>query len=132
MSARSLPDPNGSGGPGGKVRRLFGGCRTASSETRTDGRTAMVTAKRRDRRTAFLMIAPAMLVLLVINVYPFLYALYISAHTFTLGRPTPPRYIGMSNYFDLLDDDRFINALWISFKFVALAVSAEFLLGFAL
>ena len=54
------------------------------------------TWKRADRRTAFSMIAPAMLVLLAVNVYPFLYTIYISAHTFTLGRPTPPRYIGAS------------------------------------
>jgi multiple sugar transport system permease protein len=79
-----------------------------------------------------LLIAPAVLVLLTINLYPFLYALYISAHTYTLGRPAPPRYIGLSNYFDLFDDDRFANALWVSFKFVAIAVSVEFLLGFAL
>ncbi|SEF15276.1 carbohydrate ABC transporter membrane protein 1, CUT1 family [Rhizobiales bacterium GAS191] len=92
----------------------------------------MVTSKRADRRTAFLLIAPTMLVLLVVNIYPFLYALYISAHTFTLGRPTPPRFIGLSNYSDLLDDDRFINSLWVSFKFVTIAVVVEFLLGFAL
>jgi multiple sugar transport system permease protein len=89
-------------------------------------------AQRASRYTALLLIGPAMAVLLAINVYPFLYALYISVHTFTLGRPTPPRYIGLSNYFDLLDDDRFINSLWVSFKFVALAVSVEFLLGLAL
>jgi multiple sugar transport system permease protein len=88
--------------------------------------------QRADRRTAFLLIAPAMLILLVVNVYPFLYALYISAHTYTLGRPTPPRYIGLFNYQDLLQDDRFLNALWVSFKFVALAVTVEFVLGFAL
>src|SRR5215831_5779911 len=92
----------------------------------------MITSKHADRRTAFLLIAPAMLVLLVVNVYPFLYALYISAHTFTLGRPTPPRFIGLSNYLDLLDDDRFINSLWVSFEFVSIAVAVEFLLGFAL
>jgi multiple sugar transport system permease protein len=79
-----------------------------------------------------MLIAPAMLVMLVVNIYPFLYALYISMHTFTLGRPTPPRFIGLSNYRDLLDDDRFINSLWVSFKFVAIAVAVEFLLGFAL
>jgi multiple sugar transport system permease protein len=92
----------------------------------------MVTARRADHLTAMLLIAPAVLVLLTINLYPFLYALYISAHTYTLGRPAPPRYIGLSNYFDLFDDDRFANALWVSFKFVAIAVSVEFLLGFAL
>jgi multiple sugar transport system permease protein len=92
----------------------------------------MILTKRTDSRTAFLLIAPAMLVLLVMNIYPFLYALYISMHTFTLGRPTPPRFIGISNYRDLLDDDRFINSLWVSFKFVSIAVAVEFLLGFAL
>ena len=92
----------------------------------------MVIAKRADRRTGFLLIAPAMLVLLTINVYPFLYALYISFYTYTLGRLTPPRYIGLSNYFDLLDDDRFTNALWVSFEFVATAVAVEFVFGFAL
>jgi multiple sugar transport system permease protein len=92
----------------------------------------MTARKRADGRTALLLIAPAMLVLLAINIYPFLYALYISMHTFTLGRPTPPRFIGLSNYRDLLDDDRFINSLWVSFKFVGIAVAVEFLLGFAL
>jgi multiple sugar transport system permease protein len=92
----------------------------------------MVTAKRADRRTVLLLIAPAMLVLLAVNLYPFLYAVYISAHTFTLGRPTPPRFIGLSNYFDLFDDDRFINSLWVSLEFVSIAVAAEFLLGLAL
>jgi multiple sugar transport system permease protein len=94
--------------------------------------TRMPTAQRTNRYTPLLLIGPAMAVLLAINVYPFLYALYISAHTFTLGRTTPPRYIGLSNYFDLLDDDRFINSLWVSFKFVTLAVLVEFLLGSAL
>jgi multiple sugar transport system permease protein len=92
----------------------------------------MAAAKHAEHRTAFLLIAPAMLVLLAVNVYPFLYALYISAHTYTLGRPTPPRYIGLFNYSDLLEDDRFVNSLWVSFKFVTLAVLVEFLLGFAL
>ena len=92
----------------------------------------MITAKRADRRTVFLLIAPAMLVLLAVNIYPFLYALYISAHTFTLGRPTPPRFIGLENYLDLLEDERFINSLQVSFRFVAIAVTVEFLLGFAL
>jgi multiple sugar transport system permease protein len=92
----------------------------------------MHTSQRADRLTVFLLMAPAMIVLLAVNIYPFLYALYISAHTFTLGRPTPPRYIGLSNYADLLSDDRFINAMWVSFKFVGIAVTIEFLLGLTL
>jgi multiple sugar transport system permease protein len=92
----------------------------------------MLTSRNSDRRTVAVLIAPSLLVLLAVNIYPILYALYISAHTFTLGRPTPPRFIGLSNYTDLLDDDRFTNALWISFKFVSIAVTVELLLGLAL
>jgi multiple sugar transport system permease protein len=90
------------------------------------------TTKGADGLTALLLIAPTMLVLLVVNIYPFFYALYISMHTFTLGRPTPPRFIGLSNYRDLLDDDRFINSLQVSFKFVTIAVTVEILIGLAL
>ena len=91
----------------------------------------MSAAGHTERRLALTLIAPAMLVLLVVNVYPFLYALYVSTHTFTLGRPTPPRYIGLSNYTYLLQDDRFINSLWVSCEFVTLAVATEFVLGTA-
>jgi multiple sugar transport system permease protein len=88
--------------------------------------------KTETRRTAFILIAPAMLVLLALNVFPFLFALYISFHNWALGRPTGPTWAGTFNYQDLLDDDRFINALWVSAKFVALAVATEFVLGLAL
>jgi multiple sugar transport system permease protein len=84
-----------------------------------------------ERPVAFALIAPAMVLLLAVNVYPFLYALYISTHTFTLGRATPPRFIGLSNYTDLIGDDRFLNSLWVSGEFVILAVVTEFILGTA-
>jgi multiple sugar transport system permease protein len=91
----------------------------------------MSTATLSERRIALMLIAPAMLILLAVNVYPFFYALYVSAHTFTLGRPGPPRYIGLSNFVYLIEDDRFLNSLWVSVKFVVLAVTSEFILGTA-
>jgi multiple sugar transport system permease protein len=106
-------------------------CRAAPTKKRTTKK-RMLTAQRAKRFTALLLIGPAMAVLLAINVYPFLFALYISVHNFTLGRPTPPRYLGLSNYFDLFGDERFINSLWVSCEFVTLAVVVEFLLGSAL
>ena len=47
------------------------------------------------RRTAFLLISPAVIVLLAINLFPIVYALYISFHHWTLARPQPPRFVGM-------------------------------------
>ena len=54
----------------------------------------------------------------------------------TASRPDVPTWSNNSwaspNYTDLLEDDRFINSLWVSFEFVATAVVVEFLLGFSL
>ena len=84
------------------------------------------------RRTAFLLISPAVSVLLAINLFPIVYAVYISFHHWTLARPQPPRFAGWFNYKEALTDDRFINAIWVSLSFVALAVAVEFILGFLL
>jgi multiple sugar transport system permease protein len=84
------------------------------------------------RRTAFVLIAPAMGLLLAINVFPFLFAVYISFHYWTLSRPIPPRFVGWLNYRELFADERFLQSLITSVQFVVTAVSIEMLLGFAL
>jgi multiple sugar transport system permease protein len=84
------------------------------------------------RRAAWVLIAPAVAVLLVLNLFPIVYALYISVNYWTLARPQPPRFAGLSNYADLLFDERFRNAVLVSLKFIVLAVGIELLLGFGL
>jgi multiple sugar transport system permease protein len=84
------------------------------------------------RRTALLLISPAVIVLLAINLFPIVYAVYISFHHWTLARPQPPRFAGWFNYEEALIDDRFVNAVWVSLSFVMLAVAVEFVLGFLL
>jgi multiple sugar transport system permease protein len=84
------------------------------------------------RRTALLLISPAVIVLLAINLFPIVYAIYISFHHWTLARPQPPRFAGWFNYEEALVDDRFINAVWVSLSFVTLAVAVELILGFLL
>ena len=88
--------------------------------------------EREKRRSAFVLIAPAVAVLMVINLFPFFYALYISFHTWSLGKPAPPRYTGLFNFEDAFQDERFINAVLVSLKFVVLAVAIEFVFGFLL
>lgn len=84
------------------------------------------------RRAAWVLIAPAVAILLALNLFPIVYALYISAHYWTLARVQPPRFTGLSNYQDLFSDERFRNAVLVSMKFIGLAVSIELLLGFGL
>jgi multiple sugar transport system permease protein len=84
------------------------------------------------RRATWLLIAPAFAVLLGLNLFPIVYALYISCHYWMLARPQPPRFAGLSNYQELFFDARFRNSVLVSLKFIVLAVGIEMLLGFGL
>ena len=93
---------------------------------------AATSSARKRRRAAVLFIAPATILLLAIFVYPFVYALYISFTEWTLGQQLVPTWSGFANYASLVGDDRFLNAIYRSAVFVALAVSIELILGFLL
>lgn len=84
------------------------------------------------RRANWVLMAPALAILFVINLFPVVYALYISVHYWVLGRPQPPRFAGLSNYTQLFFDERFGNSILVSLRFVALAVGIELVLGFGL
>jgi multiple sugar transport system permease protein len=84
------------------------------------------------RRANWVLMAPAFAILFVTNLFPIVYALYISLHYWVLGRPHPPRFVGLSNYTQLFFDERFRNSLLVSLRFVTLAVGIELVLGFGL
>jgi multiple sugar transport system permease protein len=80
----------------------------------------------RDRGGRFL--APALLLLSLVTVYPVLSALYLSLHR-KLIIFNIDRYVGLDNYRFLLRDDRFWNALGNTVYFTVLSVALELLLG---
>lgn len=77
----------------------------------------------------YLLIAPIMLTLVVVSLIPFVYAIYLSFHNARYGRVTD--FIGFDNYWALLTDARFWNAIAVAVTFVAVAVPIEFMLGLA-
>jgi multiple sugar transport system permease protein len=84
------------------------------------------------RRAALLLISPALLVLLALNVFPMLYAADISLYYWRLAGMQPRRFIGLRNYELLVGDDRFVNSIAVSLSFVTGAVAVELALGLAL
>jgi multiple sugar transport system permease protein len=75
-------------------------------------------------------IAPALVILCVINVLPFLWSIGVSFFHFRADRPnTPPHFIGFSNYVDLISD----SALWEHFTntgvMIASSVSIQLVVG---
>lgn len=83
-----------------------------------------------DRALPYLLLAPAVLVVLVVLVYPFWDGLRASTYFYRFGRPISN--VGLDNYADLWSDPQFRNALWVTLKFVTVSVAIETVLGLAL
>ena len=83
-------------------------------------------------RFAVLMIAPTILILFALTIFPFGYAVYISLFDFYLPRPHQSTFVGLDNFASVLTDGRF----WISMRqtgyFIGGAITAEFVLGLLL
>ena len=86
--------------------------------------------QRRQARLAWLMLAPALLVVAFVAIYPLGRTVYQS---FTdeqfLGGLEPVRFVGLKNYRDLIHDVAFRDSIWVTVKFTAITVFFEFLLG---
>ncbi|WP_106815236.1 carbohydrate ABC transporter permease [Microbacterium timonense] len=78
-------------------------------------------AHRGDARLAWVLIAPAMVGFLVFAAYPTLRGIYLSFTNFRVL--SPPEWVGLANFAQLLRDDVFWNALGVTVYFVLLAVT---------
>jgi len=83
-----------------------------------------------DRALPYLLLAPAVLVVFAVLVYPLWDGIQASTKFYRYGRPVDD--IGLQNYTDLWSDPQFRNALWVTIRFVTLAVAIETLLGLLL
>ncbi|RKG84419.1 sugar ABC transporter permease [Corallococcus terminator] len=82
----------------------------------------------RERRQAYLLVMPAVLVLAVVALYPVLAAIWLSLHRFILVFGER-RFTGLANYVYLFGDARFWSALANTAYFTAVAVTVELLLA---
>src|SRR5438874_2735884 len=78
----------------------------------------------------YLLLAPAVIALLVLTVYPFIYSVYISFFRFKGGRPTD--FIGLDNYARLARDGQFWNSIEVVSLYTICVVALELVLGMAL
>lgn len=84
----------------------------------------------RRRRAEYGLLAPTVLILLGLSLYPTLYNLWQSFHTSELIGPAS--WGGLENYKKLFSDDRFWSAAKVTAQFVAVTVTATIVLGMAL
>jgi trehalose/maltose transport system permease protein len=85
-------------------------------------------SRRRDEvRTAFAMVSPAVVLIVVVAFLPVLYTIYLSLHQATVTRTGA--FVGLDNYTAALRDPVFTEALANTAIFTVASVSIELVLG---
>lgn len=74
------------------------------------------------------LVAPAMLALLAVSLYPVLRSLWLSTRDATIARPTG-EFTGLDNYRDLLENEQFWNAWRQTVGFTVASTLLETLIG---
>jgi ABC-type sugar transport system permease subunit len=85
-----------------------------------------------EARLAWMFVAPAIVVMIVVAFIPLFSAFWLSLHDINLRYPARGRpFVGLGNYLSILMDSRFHHSLALTSAFVGASVFAETLLGLA-
>jgi multiple sugar transport system permease protein len=72
-------------------------------------------------------VAPAMVVVLAVIIFPWAYTVWMSLHEWKVG--SPPSFVGLANYIRLPSDARFVESVGHTLVYTALSVVLPLLLG---
>ncbi|NEQ81025.1 MAG: sugar ABC transporter permease [Moorea sp. SIO2I5] len=85
-----------------------------------------------EQRTGWLLVTPALLLLLLVYGYPILRSFWLSLFTKNLGTQLQPVFSGLNNYGRMIGDGRFWHSLWNTVIFTSVSVALELVLGIAI
>ncbi|MFO1350127.1 MAG: sugar ABC transporter permease [Gammaproteobacteria bacterium] len=80
----------------------------------------------------YLFLWPAVLIVLLVTLFPLVYSLALSFQSVRLAPPLPPRFVGLDNYAKLLQSARFWGVIWNTTVMVFCAVTFQYLIGFGI
>ena len=86
----------------------------------------------RDNGFALVAIAPTIVILFALTIFPTVYSLYISLFDYYLPRPHAATFVGLDNYGAVLADLRFWTSLKQTAYFMIGSIGVQFALGLAL
>jgi trehalose/maltose transport system permease protein len=96
------------------------------------GREPISERTRAERRLAWTLCAPAVLVMLAVTAYPIGYAIYLSLMRYDLRFPERKTFVGLENYVTVLTSSFWWQALWVTLFVTVVSVTVEFVIGMAL
>jgi multiple sugar transport system permease protein len=88
-----------------------------------------------ERRLAWLMTAPSLLLIALVAVYPILYAIWLSLHEYSLIEEGLSRWAspaGFGNYIDAFEDPEFRKSVYVTLIFSVASVALETVIGLAM
>jgi len=86
-----------------------------------------------ERHPVLVFTTPAAFVVFVLTIFPVVYTVYMSLHSWFASSLTSPEFVGLANFQRaFLQDERFRNALWLTLYFTILATALQVVLGVAL
>ncbi|SBS75211.1 Trehalose transport system permease protein SugA [uncultured Mycobacterium sp.] len=88
--------------------------------------------RRSQRRLAYLLITPAVVLMLAVTAYPIVYALWLSLQRYNLASPADTKFIWFENYATILSDKYWWTAFVVTAVITVISVAIEFVLGMAL
>src|SRR3954465_10205357 len=94
--------------------------------------TGLTERARAERRLAYLLCAPAVIVMLLVTAYPIVYAFWLSLQRYDLRFPDDRELIGFRNYGAVLTNSVFWQDLTSTLIITVVSVAIELVLGFAL
>jgi multiple sugar transport system permease protein len=89
----------------------------------------MTERARAERRLAWLLCAPAVIVMLLVTGYPIVYAFILSLQKFDLRFPDDREFVGLSNYGDVLTSSTWWSDVLTTLIITVISVSIELVLG---
>lgn len=78
-----------------------------------------------------MLTAPGLAVLLLVILFPLVFALFTSFYDYTLLNPAHDDFIALENYQEALEEEYLGGSLWVTVKFVLASVIIEFAIGFS-
>lgn len=80
----------------------------------------------------YLLVAPAMLIIMCVVFIPVVNAIGMSFQSYDLRRPKDIAFIGLTNYIEVFQDPLFWSSLWKTILWVVFGVGLQFVFGFIL
>lgn len=85
-----------------------------------------------DNRIVLLFILPTMLLLIVMNIFPLIYSLYLSFTNYSVISSDAPVWVGVENYTRILSDPDFWHNFAVTGRYALLSVGLQTVVGFSL